>query len=283
VKYAGSWRPPQPDSRTYGWQRWWLRRGLARATVTVNGTWRGDPAWVRSFDNPTLTDAELDAGRAAAHDRPPPPPWRVVFAGRVEAAKGADVVVDVVTELCRRGHDVHLELVGDGPLRADLEARCARDLPGRAVLHGWMSRAELEHVLTRGHLLLLPSRSEGFPKVVAEALAFGFVPVASDVSAVGQVLAETGGGVAVPPGEPWVDAVERLLTGGRWAELAATGPERAARFGYTRYLERVREMAREDWGRDLTPTSVPPAPIRRPTEAVSDDGRSTEGPPPAAG
>ncbi len=178
-----------------------------------------------------------------------------------------------MVELCRRGHDVHLEMVGDGPLRAELEARCARELPGRAELHGWMSRAELEHVLTRGHLLLLPSRSEGFPKVVAEALAFGCVPVASDVSAVGQVLAETGGGLAVPPGEPWVDAVEGLLTDGRWAELTATGPERAARFGYTRYLERVQEMAREDWGRrPLTPASV-----------SGGDRRATETPPPAAG
>jgi glycosyltransferase involved in cell wall biosynthesis len=281
VKYAGSWRPPQPDSRTYGWQRWWLRRGLARATVTVNGTWPGDPPWVRSFDNPTLTDAELEAGRAAARDRPTPPPWRVVFAGRVEEAKGADVVVDVVTELVRRGHDVHLELVGDGPLADELRARCARDLPGRAVLHGWMSRAELEEVLARGHLLLLPSRSEGFPKVVAEALAFGCVPVASDVSAVGQVLAETGGGLAVPPGEPWVDAVEALLTGGRWADLAATGPRGAARFGYGRYLERVQQMAREDWGRDLAPApAAAPTPVSAP---FSGAGPATSAPPPGAG
>jgi len=251
VKYAGRWRPPTPDSRTYGWQRWWLRRGLARATVTVNGTWPGDPPWVRPFDNPTLTDDELAQGRRAARDRTPPPPWRIAFAGRVEAAKGTDVVVEVAEHLVRRGHDVHLDVVGDGPLRAALEARARVGLAGRATFHGWLSRSDLEGVLTDAHLLLLPSRSEGFPKVVAEALAFGCVPVASDVSALGQVLGETGGGLTVPAGRDWVDAVEALLVDGGWSTLSHEGPRHADRFGYTRYLERVRELASEDWGRAL--------------------------------
>jgi glycosyltransferase involved in cell wall biosynthesis len=217
--------------------------------VTVNGRWPDEPSWVRAFDNPTLTDDELVAGQAAARERPAPPPWRVVFAGRLEVAKGADVVVDTVVELRRRGHDVRLDLVGDGPLRVDLEARMAGELRGVSASHGWMTRAELEGVLGRGHLLLLPSRSEGFPKVVAEALAFGCVPVVSDVSSVGQVLGETGGGVVVPSGASWVDGVEAVISGGGWAELAAAGPLCAGRFGYTRYLQRVRETANVEWGR----------------------------------
>ena len=107
------------------------------------------------------------------------------------------------------------------------------ELAGVATAHGWMTRSALERVLARSHFFLLPSRSEGFPKVVAEALAFGAVPVVSDVSSIGQVLAETGGGVAVTPGASWIDEVETLIAGAHWAELAAAGPEGAARFSYS--------------------------------------------------
>ena len=174
-----------------------------------------------------------------------------MFAGRLEAAKGADVVVETVIALRARGHDVRLDLVGDGPLRAELDERMGRELEGVAELHGWTRRVELERLLAVGHFFLLPSRSEGFPKVIAEALAFGCVPVANDVSSIGQVLAETGGGVALPPGASWVDALDELMTGGQWRKLSAAGPDGAGRFSYSRYVENVRQLAERSWGRTL--------------------------------
>ena len=172
VKYAGNWMPPGRDALSYRVQRWWLRRGLARASVTVNGRWPDQPLWVHAFNNPTLTSTEIERGRAAAMAKEPGGPWRVVFSGRLEKPKGADVVVTTVQELRRRGRDVELDLVGDGPLHDWVEAQISGpDGGGWLRLHGWLTRQDPKQsslTATRS-----PSTaSEGFPKVLAEAMAF---------------------------------------------------------------------------------------------------------------
>lgn len=251
VKYAGNWSPDEPGALTYRVQRWWLRRGLARAAVTVNGRWPDQPPWIHSFDNPTLAAIEVDRGRQAAAAKPPGPPFRVVFAGRLDDRKGADVAVKTVVDLERSGLDITLDLIGDGPLRPWVDAQTA-DTDGRTVrLHGWLPRAELEEHLASGHVFLLPTASEGFPKVVAEAMAFGCVPVTSGVGSLGQTLAETGGAVVVPDNGSWPDAVASVLSDPSRGELVDAGLTSAERFSFATYLDHVRALAQEAWGRGL--------------------------------
>ena len=252
VKYAGNWMPPGRDATSYRVQRWWLSRGLARATVTVNGTWPDQPAWVHAFDNPTLTGTEVNRGRTAAESKRPGEPWRVVFSGRLEKPKGAHVAVETVRELRRRGHDVELDLIGDGPLRDWVAGQMSAAGGGSWLrLHGWLTRQELEAILADGHVFLLPTTaSEGFPKVIAEAMAFGCVPVTSPVSSIGQVLNETGGAIVVQPGGSWVDAVEHVLNGPRIG-FQNQGLAVVGRFSYGTYLERLRRLASNEWGLPL--------------------------------
>lgn len=251
VKYAGNWHPDGRDALSYRIQRWWLGRGLARAAVTVNGRWPDQPAWVHTFDNPTLTDDEIARGRAAAEAKPVGPPWRVVFSGRLERPKGADVAVDTVLELRRRGLDVSLDLVGDGPLRSWVEAKAAEDTTGSIRLHGWLRRDQLEEFLAQGQVMLLPTTaSEGFPKVLAEAMAFGCVPVTSPVSSIGQVLGSTGGSVVVSAGGSWIGAVSSAL-GGEGERLREEGLASVQRFSYSSYLTAVRRLAATEWCRQM--------------------------------
>lgn len=254
IKYAGNWSPDGRDPLTYRVQRAWLRSGLARAAVTVNGSWTDQPPWIHAFDNPTLTPSELEAGRDVALRRAPGPPFRAVFVGRLEREKGAHVAVDVVDDVRRRGLDISLDLVGDGPLRGWVEQRLTEDehLAGRITLHGWLPRRAVEERLAAAHVMLLPtSAAEGFPKVVGEALAFGCVPITSGISSMGQVLTETGGAVVVDPSESWADAVARVLSSDDLRRLVDEGLGSAPRFGYERYLDRVRGLAAQEWGRIL--------------------------------
>ena len=251
VKYAGNWSPTHRDALTYRLQRWWLRRGLARAAVTVNGRWPDQPPWVHTFDNPTLTADEVAGGRAASRTKPAAPPLRVVFAGRLDRHKGADRVVETVLDLRAREVEVSVDLVGDGPLRPWVEALAADHGAEVVRLHGWLPRPELDEVLAAGHVFLLPTGSEGFPKVVAEAMASGCVPVTSDVGSLGQTLAETGGAVVVPVGGSWSDAVLGLVTDEARTPLVAEGLDAVARFSFTTYLDRVRTLAADSWGRRL--------------------------------
>lgn len=249
VKYAGNWDPDGDEPWSYRWQRRRLAHGFGRAVVTVNGTWDGGPH-VRSFLNPSLTDDDLARGAAAATAKAPVGDApALAFVGRVEAAKGAPEAVALVGELAGRFPGVTLDVVGDGPARPALEA----DAGDRVRFRGWTDRTGVHEVLARSHVLVLPTRaSEGWPKVLSEGMAFGAVPVATALSSIPQVLAETGGGVAVPPSASFGAAVGDLLADPeRLAGLRAAGLAAAPRFSFAAHLEAVRALFRDAWGVDL--------------------------------
>jgi phosphatidylinositol alpha-1,6-mannosyltransferase len=260
LKYGGNWRPEAPEPWTYRLQRRVLRRGLRGARVTVNGEWPDEPDHVVPFRNPTLTPEELVRGREAA-DKALTTPARLLFVGRLDRAKGANRAVEIVNRLHDRGRDVVLDVVGDGPeLGAMREAAERHGLDGLVTFHGWLSRSALEPLYGAAHLLLLPSDSEGFPKVLSEAMAFGVVPVAGAVSSIPQALAELGTGRAVDPADVagFADAVEHYLDDpAAWSEASANGVDGAEVFAYDGYLRDVTAMAEDAWNLALRTAPSP--------------------------
>jgi glycosyltransferase involved in cell wall biosynthesis len=248
VKYAGNWRPDGPEPWTYRAQRGWLRKGWGTVAVTVNGRTADDGDHVRSFANPSLTEDDLTAGAAAAAAKGSPDPLRLAFVGRLVADKGPAVAVEVARRLRAQGHEVVLDVVGDGPERVDG--------PG-VVVHGWLDGAGVRRVLADAHLLLLPSRTEGWPKVLSEAMAYGAVPVAPDISVIGEVFRETGAGLlaADRSAAAFVDAIDGAdVDAARRAGLAV-----APRFTFGTYLEAVDDLFADRWGIRLQPVRSKPS------------------------
>jgi glycosyltransferase involved in cell wall biosynthesis len=249
IKYAGNWNPRDEEPWSYELQRRWLAKPWHRATVTVNGNWPGQPAHVRAFLNPSLTDAELEQGRAAAAKKEFGYPVRMLFVGRLEEAKGVGCALEVLTRLIRRGYAVRLEFVGDGPMREELE-RLARenDIADSLTFHGWLPHGTLAPMYAAAHLMLFPSRSEGWPKVLSEAMAFGVVPVASRVSSIPEYLVKFGIGTVADPEDVngFVEGVLQYVNAPeRWRAESPKAVKAAEGFTYARYLERVSAMLRE--------------------------------------
>lgn len=107
---------------------------------------------------------------------------RVLFPGRLEDQKDPDLMVDVVAELRRRGTEVIVDVVGDGSLRAALEAKvAAAGLDGRIRFHG--VRYDMADWYQRADAMLMTSRFEGIPYVIFEAMAMALPVVVPDVNA----------------------------------------------------------------------------------------------------
>lgn len=110
---------------------------------------------------------------------------RLVAVGRLERQKGFDILLDALAMLARA--DVRLAIVGEGSLRPELVAQAERlGLASRTLFAGrqqnpyaWMRSADA---------LVLPSRLEGFPNVVLEALACGTPVVATPVPGTMEIL-----------------------------------------------------------------------------------------------
>lgn len=246
TKYAGNWNPDGREAFSYTLQRWWLNKGLQRGVVTVNGRWPGQPAHVHSFYNPCLTEEELADGAARAVGKLPSEPLRLLYVGRLETPKGVGRILEIVARLCQQQIPVAVDLIGDGPEKPAFEAYAAEQgIQDRVRFHGWVPRDQLGPIYAQAHLMLLPSDTEGWPKVLSEAMAYGVVPVTSSVGSIPQYLEafKTGKTFALNDLQGFVKAVVWYSEYPEQLKQESQNAVEAARlFSYANYLESVRNL-----------------------------------------
>ncbi len=122
--------------------------------------------------------------RAPDHVSDPP---RLIFAGRFQSQKNLPMLV----ELLARVRDIpwQCELLGDGPDRPTVaELIQSHNLASRVKLLGWVDGAIVEEKFEASDLMLLTSRSEGFPVIGVQALASGLAILASNVGGLSELV-----------------------------------------------------------------------------------------------
>lgn len=132
-------------------------------------------------------------------DHAPGGPLRLCFIGRLVPYKGADIAIDAACALLRDGR-ARLDIVGDGPMAAELRERvAAMGLGGAVTFHGWVEHRAVQQIAATCSVLLFPSLREFGGGVVLEAMALGLVPVVVGYGGPGE-LAQDGRGMVVPIG-----------------------------------------------------------------------------------
>ena len=113
----------------------------------------------------------------------------LLFVGRLNLQKGIDVLVQHAKVFLGQLPDHHLVLIGDGSMRPNLEALAQQnELKGR--LHCLGQRNDVRAWMARSELLLLPTRYEGMPNVVLEAMAEGLTVVTTRVEGIIELLGD---------------------------------------------------------------------------------------------
>jgi glycosyltransferase involved in cell wall biosynthesis len=144
------------------------------------------------------------------------------LAGRMTPQKGHEFLLEAVARLAPRFPGLRCVLAGDGPLRAMLEARAAAlGIADRCRFLG--ARVDVADVLSVLEVVTLPSRSEGLPFALLEAMALGKPVVASTVGGNPEVVEDGRTGLLVPTADTaaLADALARVLD--RPNEAAAMG------------------------------------------------------------
>jgi glycosyltransferase involved in cell wall biosynthesis len=160
------------------------------------------------------TSRSMSASRTQGMSPDSVAPFRIAWAGRIVADKGLRDLLEALAALRTEGVDVTLEVIGDGPDRPALvEAARLLGLDDAIRWTGYIGSRELYLARLRGaNAFVLPSRAEGVPKVLVEAMAAGLPIVATRVGAIPGLLDSGRLGHLVPAGDPraLVDAIRHL-------------------------------------------------------------------------
>jgi glycogen(starch) synthase len=194
---------------------------------------------------PSGFDPDLFAGQ---HDDafPGVPRPRVGYVGRLAPQKRPDLLVEAFG---RMRSDARLVLVGDGPMRAAVEAAVRRSpARDRITMSGFVPHAEVPRVLASLDVLALPSAYEEMGSVLVEAMASGLPVVASRVGGIPEVVRDQETGLLVPPGD--VDALADALDGlagdpRRRERMCRAARQRAVEYSWPDLARRVEKLYQE--------------------------------------
>ena len=165
----------------------------------------------------------------------PERPLRLASIGRFVEQKGQMVLIRAMAELVRAAPEVHLALIGDGPMRADLEAAIAAEgLAGHVTLTGWLAEADVQAELAQAHALVMPSFAEGLPVAVMEAMAAARPVIATYIAGTPELVQPGRTGWLVPAGDAEALAAAML----ELSRTPACALEDMARAGRARVLDR---------------------------------------------
>jgi glycosyltransferase involved in cell wall biosynthesis len=182
-------------------------------------------------------------------ERPPahlPPQPRALFVGVLERYKNVDGLAEAWRRAVERMPDAQLLLVGSGRERATVEQLVA-DLPEQTTWAPRLSPEEVACALDESTLLVLPSRSEGLPRIVIEAFCRGRPVVGARSGGIPDIVEDGVNGVLVPPEDPeaLASALVRVLSEHELQEQLAEGAlASAAEWLQTpeQYAAHVREL-----------------------------------------
>ena len=206
AKYAGNWDPNANQPFTYKLQRWILSSTFLTKNmqVLVYGEWLLQTKNIKPFFTATYSKKEiltLNENNTELLNKSITQlnaPLQFIFVGTLSKGKQPLYAIQLIEKLIKKGKNVTLDVFGEGEMRNEIEAYIHnKQLEKVVTLKGNQSKETVLKAYQTSHFLILPSKSEGWPKVVAEAMFWGCVPLVSPVSCVPYMLGNGSRGVVL--------------------------------------------------------------------------------------
>jgi glycosyltransferase involved in cell wall biosynthesis len=170
-----------------------------------------------------------------------------LFMGRLAPVKGVRTLLKAF-ELLKNAIPLHI--VGDGPLRAELETQKRRACLSRVSFHGWLPREQTLKMMRDARFLIFPSESsEAFGLAIIEAFGSALPVIASRLESMAEVLEEGKTGLCFAPGNPNDLARKALWAWTHVKEMEEMGKAARAEYKAKYTAERNHQLLMEIYGR----------------------------------
>jgi glycosyltransferase involved in cell wall biosynthesis len=253
VRHCGNWFVQRTAAERF-W-KWAMERyaGGRNVMLATGGADRAPSRneAVRWIFATSLTDAEL---RSLSVPRTGSlrEQVRLAIACRQEVEKGTGIVIESLPRIVGHYPKAELHVIGDGPALPAFKARAAAlGVSDRVIFHGKVDHARVVELLKGADIFCYPTRaSEGFPKVVLEALACGLPVVTTGVSVL-PALVGRGCGVLLDRATPdaLADAVLGCLSDSeRYRGMSVRALATASEFSLERWRDQIGSLVRQAWG-----------------------------------
>ncbi len=132
---------------------------------------------------------------------PLPEQPQFVCVGRIDEQKGHLLLIEAISQLATEKLQFKVVLVGDGPLRVQLEKLIAQlNLQDYVEITGWASNAEVRQQILSAQMMLVPSFAEGLPVVIMEALALSRPVISTSIAGIPELVEPGKCGWLIPAG-----------------------------------------------------------------------------------
>jgi len=139
---------------------------------------------------------------------------RILCVGRLVPEKGQAVLLEAVALLGARGRGTQLTLVGEGPMRSQLEVMAqSLGIRARVSFPGTVGQEQIRERYASTSIFCLPSFAEGIPVVLMEAMAMALPVISTRITGIPELIDDGHSGLLVAPGraDQLADAIERLV------------------------------------------------------------------------
>jgi glycosyltransferase involved in cell wall biosynthesis len=182
-----------------GLMRRWIRHTLEASSVviTLSNGWAG---FVHGFaPRARVSVVPNSVPLPPAVSEVQPEPGRILFLGRLEAAKGVFELLAAGARLAPAYPALCLVFGGEGDAEALRKKAAELGIGERIELLGWVGPQQRDEQLARASVFCLPSHAEGLPMAMLEAMAAGTAVVASSVGGIPETIVDGDNGLLAPP------------------------------------------------------------------------------------
>ncbi|MBW7912621.1 MAG: glycosyltransferase family 4 protein [Taibaiella sp.] len=240
-KYAGEWTDKNIPL-TYRIQRSLLKRvRKPNIKVIISGKNEEESVNVHDMQNPCIYAHEINAMNNIGLHKDFSKDLRLLFVGNLMPSKGVLQLLDALNNEQLNKRVTQLHIAGGGRLLDDVRKKAEQNSNVKITVSGDITREELNKLYADAHLLILPSSSESFPKVVAEAAAYGCIPVTTSLSAITRQITDGINGFLMTDNSPGsiTQTINRVADNTELSVISHNAIEMSKLFTYERFRQQM--------------------------------------------